>query len=190
MRCEWNTPSLLFCDMGPIDAGPSVDNHAERGLVARTRCELGVPSTLKEFAVPSARHSFSSSSLWLYKETRVVILIDLRRGSIVWSRRILDVLDCVLQSLSSGPSQELVSESAQPPMIHISVVLTAREEWPLRVLVQGYCHRCGEPFGPLRDAVHEQLRVALSAADPMAQASAGRRGLHDCVRRPPRHEHH
>ena len=149
-------------------------SHARSGLLTRTRWELGL-------ATAARPPELLGGDAWLYPEARVVVLVDLRRGSLVWSEHALHVLDCVLSSVGTGPSVGTPSAGA-PTVVHVTVALGARQGWPLRVLVQGYCLRCGEPCDELRQLVHEQLRLALGTSAAATHAAASVRGLHECVR--------
>ena len=150
-----------------------IDDHRTCGIVPRTRWELfGLPAGAP--SAPPAR--------WLYRESRIVVLLDLRRGSLMWSWQVHRVLECVLTSLAAGPVGAPQPAGLPPLTLHITVALGAREGWPMRVLVQGYRLRCGEPVFALREEVGEQLRLALSATEPAAPVPAVGRGLHGCVR--------
>ena len=72
-------------------------SHARSGLLTRTRWELGL-------ATAARPPELLGGDAWLYPEARVVVLVDLRRGSLVWSEHALHVLDCVLSSVGTGPS--------------------------------------------------------------------------------------
>ena len=148
-------------------------DHVTHGLVARTRWEHGIAA---ERPPLPAR--------WVYSETRVVVILDLRRDDLVWSRRAIEVLDCVLASLGAGPAGDLQLLGEQLPSlaVHVTVALSAREGWPLRVLIQGYRLRCGAPVDSLGRLVHEQLALALAEPAVTPDPVASNRGLHGCVR--------
>ena len=149
-------------------------SHGTSGLLTRTRWELGLPTA-------ASPPELLGGEAWLYPEARVVVLVDLRRGSLMWSEHALRVLDCVLSSVSTGPSVGSPSAGA-PTVVHVTVALGARQGWPMRVLVQGYCLRCGDSCDELRQIVHEQLRLALGTNAKAAHAAASVHGLHECVR--------
>ena len=105
-----------------------------QGCLYRLRHELRVGAT--------------ASTRWLYTETRCVVLLDARRSALIWSRQPHDALGGVLDALARGHTSAPAALT-----VHVSVVLGAREGWPLRVLVQGYQLVCGQPAEPLR-ALH------------------------------------
>ena len=149
-------------------------SHAHAGSITRTRWEL-IPSIDADASSLAA-----TPQHWLYLETRCVLLIDLRRGSLVWSRQPHEMIDLVLTSLAAGPSS---APSKNRLKVHITVALSGREGQQLRVLVHGYCHHCGESAEPLCELVREQLRLALTLCEPsMPTSAAFGRGLHSCVR--------
>ena len=154
-----------------------VKNHERHNLITRSRWEHELhPNGALPAGVPAAH---AARPLWLYNETRAVVLIDLRRGSLFWSRQPHDVLDTVLAALAAGPPN---ADAAAELTVHLTVALCAREGWPLRVLVQGYRQTCGESCKPLLALVHEQLRHALGEAEPAVPAPTTARGLHSCIR--------
>ena len=132
-----------------------VKNHERHNLITRSRWEHELhPNGALPAGVPAAH---AARPLWLYNETRSVVLIDLRRGTLFWSRQPHEVLDTVLAAFAAGPPDV---DAALKLTVHLTVVLCAREGWPLRVLLQGYRQTCGESCKPLQALVHEQLRLA------------------------------
>ncbi|KAL1498757.1 hypothetical protein AB1Y20_014067 [Prymnesium parvum] len=160
-----------------------VDDHAQCGLVQRTRFELSLPEQPLDPLPPGVRRLHPSplgagwtdgaAPCWLYAELRLVLLIDLRRASLLsddWG-------------LCAGLEQLLASLAAPPPgaarlTTHVTVALASREAYPLRVLIQGWRHTRGEPIGALRALVLAQL--ARVAEEPPPKGAFG-------ASSPPRH---
>ena len=127
---------------------PPLPDHSLTGLVSRTRWEHGIAA------------SPPLPTRWVYSETRAVVILDLRRGDLVWSQKANHVIDFVLSSLCAGP-QDGATVDGSPLLVHVTVALSAREGWPLRILVQGYRLRCGARDDGLCSLMHEQLSLAL-----------------------------
>ena len=126
--------------------------------------------------------TLSPSNSWLYSETRVVVLIDCRRNNLFWSPYLHATLESVLSSLAAGPDTPEATADFRP-MVHVTVALSAREGFPLRILIQGWRLLCGGPVEPLRRLLDEQICLALGAemtegATPTESAC----GLRSCVR--------
>ena len=148
-----------------------VSDHSQCGLVQRTRFELTAP-TQPLLPLPPCTRRLDTSSVgagcpaggtqcWLYAESRVVVLIDVRRGNLLSAEWALDSsIELLLESLASGPD---IDETLCPTM-HITVALASREAFPLRVLVQGWRQRCGHSPRALRELVLAQLRQAADEA--------------------------
>ena len=110
-----------------IARAPTLLSSHARGLPHRLRAEFGDALD---------RH-------WIYAQARCVVILDVRRSALLWSRQPHDALDCVLGALARGHSA--AGGAIAVTAVHVTVAIGAREGWPLRVLVQGYHQRCGEP---------------------------------------------
>ena len=162
-----------------VDAWLVARDHRSLGPLTRTlwlldaqkrqaAAEVTLPPPPPEAQLVSAPLASSAGRIgWLYAEHRVVVLIDARRHCLL--QQVGSRLETLLGSLAAGPR---LGDALQPTL-HVSVALAARAGAPLRVLLQGYRHRCGDPAEPLCAAAAQQLRLA--AREPRRRDS-GRAG--------------
>ena len=162
-----------------VDAWLVARDHRSLGPLTRTlwlldaqkrqaAAEVTLPPPPPEAQLVSAPLTRCAGRIgWLYAEHRVVVLIDARRHCLL--QQVGSRLQTLLGSLAAGPR---LGDALQPTL-HVSVALAARAGAPLRVLLQGYRHRCGDPAEPLCAAAQQQLRLA--AREPRRRDS-GRTG--------------
>ena len=164
-----------------VDAWLVARDHRSLGPLTRTlwaleaqkrqaAAEVALPAPPPEAQLVSAPLTRCAGRIgWLYAEHRVVVLIDARRHCLL--QQVGSRLETLLGSLAAGPR---LGDALQPTL-HVSVALAARAGAPLRILLQGYRHRCGDPAEPLVAAAQQQLAapqqehdVSYSAADTSA----------------------
>jgi len=152
--------------LGPLDRALWLLGAQQRRAAGQP-----LPPPPPDARIVSAPREEPSSVGWLYQEHRVVVLIDARRHCLL--QQVGAQLDTLLESLAAGPRLDAVAP--EPTTLHVSVALAARAGAPLRVLLQGYRHRCGEPAAPLCATVREQLQLAVLDA-PHRRSRRVRRG--------------
>ena len=132
-----------------VDAWLVARDHRSLGPLTRTlwaleaqkrqaAAEVALPAPPPEAQLVSAPLTRCAGRIgWLYAEHRVVVLIDARRHCLL--QQVGSRLETLLGSLAAGPR---LGDALQPTL-HVSVALAARAGAPLRILLQGYRHRCG-----------------------------------------------
>ena len=163
-----------------LPASDDVSSTSEEGSVVDGQTRIDVTATHKSTRVGDMLTCSTSTALCLHAETRLVILLDVRRAALLWSPQPHAALNAILASLGRAPTDVATAPGALAS--HVTVMIGSREGWPLRVLVQGYYQRCSSSVEPLRTLVHEQLRLALDDIAPAVPAPTTSRGLHSCVR--------
>ena len=143
---------------------------------ARTRAFRGLdPSSDND----SATLGTSGAVGWVYSEYRVAVLLDVRRR-VIDAPWVIAALQAVLGALARGSEAILTASDAASrrrlrPLLHLSLVACTRGGDPMRVLIYGWRHVCGEPADALiaRAIAEVAALPRLAALRPTRRCDVG-----------------
>lgn len=148
--------------------------HYACGALQRTRRWLTANG--RDMSEASPLPLLDGSLGWVYHEYRVAVLVDVRWSAfqLPW---VVASVERVLSALANGPAGIFGAsaggggEACRPALIHVSLVACARGTEPMRVLLHGWTHRCGEPADALLARARDEL-ADLARATATARASS------------------
>ena len=146
---------------------------------ARTRAFRGLDPSSDNDSAPLGT---SGAVGWVYSEYRVAVLLDVRRR-VIDAPWVIAALQAVLGALARGSEAILTASDAASrrrlrPLLHLSLVACTRGGDPMRVLIYGWRHVCGEPADALiaRAIAEVAALPRLAALRPTRRCDVGAAG--------------